>query len=151
MRGMRGTYGMFTRIPGNLLEDSGEFYYFNIPVNVQEHSGEFQQRFLGFKRILGNAQNYSAECSRRFRGMFKKIPRNLNLDLFFEILLIFYQILRLNCDKTKKYFLRYCLLLITNLLRLNTVFPPPFSFLFSFTCRGKGVITVRECRDIKKL
>ena len=25
--------GMFTRIPGNLLEDSGECYYFNIPEN----------------------------------------------------------------------------------------------------------------------
>ena len=39
--------------------------------------------------------------------MFKKIPgkvqedsgENLNLDLFCEILLIFYQILQLNCDK----------------------------------------------------
>ena len=40
MRGMRGTRGMFTKIPGNLLEDSGECYYFNIPGNVQEHSGE---------------------------------------------------------------------------------------------------------------
>ena len=36
-----GMRGMFTRIPGNLLEDSGECYYF--PGNVQEdseHSGE---------------------------------------------------------------------------------------------------------------
>ena len=34
--GMRGTRGMFTRIPGNFLEDSGECYYFNIPGNVEE-------------------------------------------------------------------------------------------------------------------
>ena len=40
---------------GNLLEDSGEFYYFKIPRNVEEYSGE---------------------CSRTFRGMFKKIPGN---------------------------------------------------------------------------
>ena len=38
--GMRGMQGMFTRIPGNLLEDSGECYYFNIPGNVPEDSGE---------------------------------------------------------------------------------------------------------------
>ena len=38
--GMRGMQGMFPRIPGNLLEDSGECYYFNIPGNVPEDSGE---------------------------------------------------------------------------------------------------------------
>ena len=38
--GMRGTRGMFTRNPGNLIEDSGECYYFNIPGNVEEDSGE---------------------------------------------------------------------------------------------------------------
>ena len=38
--GMRGMRGMFTRVPGNLLEDSGEYYYFNIPANVSEASGE---------------------------------------------------------------------------------------------------------------
>ena len=57
--GMRGMRGMFTRIPGNLLEDSGECYYFNIPGNVKEDSGE---------------------CSKRFRGMFKKIPANVSKD-----------------------------------------------------------------------
>ena len=36
MRGMRGTRGIFTRIPGNLLDDSGECYCFNIPGNVPE-------------------------------------------------------------------------------------------------------------------
>ena len=86
MWGMRGTRGMFTKIPGNLLEDSGECCYFIIPGNVEEDSGE---------------------CSRRFRGMFERIPGNLNLDLFCEILLISYQILQLNCEKTNEYFLRY--------------------------------------------
>ena len=59
MRGMQGTLGMFTRIPGNLLEDSGECYYFNISGNVPEDSGE---------------------CSKRFRAMFKKIPGNAQAD-----------------------------------------------------------------------
>ena len=45
MRGMRGTRGMFSKIPGNLLEDSGEFYYFNIPGNVEEDSGECSRTF----------------------------------------------------------------------------------------------------------
>ena len=51
--------GMFTRIPGNLLEDSGECYYFNIPGNVEEDSGE---------------------CSERFRGTFEEIPGNVPED-----------------------------------------------------------------------
>ena len=130
MREIRGMRVMFTRIPGNLFEDSGKCYYFKIPGNVEEDSGK---------------------CSRKFWGMFKKIPGNLTLDLFCEILLIFYQILQLNCARTKEYFLRFYLLLITNLLRLNTVFLPPFSFPFSFSCQGKGVITVHRCRGIKKL
>ena len=37
---MRVTREMFTGIPGNLLEDSEECYYFNIPGNFQEDSGE---------------------------------------------------------------------------------------------------------------
>ena len=36
MRGVRGTREMFTRIPGNLLEDSGKCHYFNIPGNVEK-------------------------------------------------------------------------------------------------------------------
>ena len=56
---MQGTRGMFTRIPGNLLENSGECYYFNVPVNVEEDSGE---------------------CSKRFRGMLVKIPWNAQED-----------------------------------------------------------------------
>ena len=81
MRGMRGTRGMFTKIPGNLLEDSGECYYFKIPGNVQEDSGECSKRFRGmFQKIPGNVQEDSGECSKRFRGMFKKISGNVQKD-----------------------------------------------------------------------
>ena len=63
VRGMQGTRGMFTRIPGNLLEDSGECSHFSIPGNVPEDSGECYQRFRGmFEKIPG-------ECSGRYRGM----------------------------------------------------------------------------------
>ena len=148
---------MLSKIPGNAQQDSGECstkfqgILKKIPGNVQKDSGECSRRFRGmFQKIPWNAQEDSGECSKRFRRMFEKIPGNLNLDLLCEILPIFYQILQLNCVKTKEYFLCYYLLLITNLLRLNTVFLPPFSFLFSFSCRGKGVITVHRCRGIKK-
>ena len=151
--GMRGM-----SILGNPQEDSGECsrrfrgMLNKIPGNAQQDSGECSTRFRGmFEKIPGNVRKDSGECSRRFRGMFQKIPGNLNLDLFCEILLIFYLILQLNGVKTKEYFLYYYLLLITNLLRLDTVFLPPFSFLFSFSCRGKSVITVHRCRGIKKL
>ena len=108
MRGIRGTRGMFTSIPGNLLEDSGECYYFNIPGNVPEDCGECPRRFRGmFKKTSGSVQRDSGECSRGFRGMLKKILGNLNLDLFCEILPVFYHILQLKCEKTKEYFLRY--------------------------------------------
>ena len=87
MRGMRGTQ-----------------YSFNIPENVPEDSGKCSRRFRGmFKKIPENVREDSGKCSRRFRRMLKKISRNLNLDLFFEILLIFYQILQLNCEKAKEY------------------------------------------------
>ena len=62
MRGMHGTRGMFTMIPGNLLEDSGECSHFSIPGNVQENSGECYQ--------------CSGECLERFRRMFRKIAGN---------------------------------------------------------------------------
>ena len=66
MRGMQGTRGMFTRIPGNLLEDSGE-------VIVLTFRGMFEE-------ILGNVQEDSGECSRRFRGMLAKILKNTQKD-----------------------------------------------------------------------
>ena len=88
MRGMRGTGGMFTRIPGNLLEDLGECYYFNIPENVPEDSRECFRRFQGmfqkisgiFKRIPGNIPEDPGECSKRFRGMFEEIAGNVRRD-----------------------------------------------------------------------
>ena len=92
MWGTRGTRGMFTKIPRNLLED--------LRVIILTSRGMFQ-------KIPGNVQIDSVECSRRFRRMLKNISGNLNLDLFCEILLIFYQILQLKCEKTKEYFLRY--------------------------------------------
>ena len=124
-----------------------------IPGNVRKDSGECSKRFRGMlNKIPGNVRKDSGECSKRFRGMLEKIPGNVRKDSGeSKFLLIFYQILQLNGVKTKEYFLCYYLLLITNLLRLNTVFLPPFSFLFSFFCRGKGVITMHRCRGIKKL
>ena len=47
MREMQGTQGMFTRIPGNLLEDSGESSHLSIPGNAREDSGECSRRFWG--------------------------------------------------------------------------------------------------------
>ena len=73
---------MFTRIPRNLLEDSGKCYYFNIPGNVRRDSGERSRTFRGMlEKIPGNTQEDSGECSRKFRRMLKKISGNLNLDL----------------------------------------------------------------------
>ena len=73
MRGMRGTSGMFTRIPGNLLQDSGEFYHFNIPGNVEENFEECSRTFQGILAKIPGVQEDSGECSKIFRGMFKKI------------------------------------------------------------------------------
>ena len=75
--GMRGMREMFTRVPGNLLKDSGEYYYFNIPANVPEASGERWRRFWGmFRRIPVHVPQDSGECSKRFRRMFEEIPGN---------------------------------------------------------------------------
>ena len=157
--------GMFEKIPGNVRKDSGECskrfreMLKKIPGNVRKDSGECSKRFRGMlKKIPGNVQKDFGECSKRFRGMLEKIPGNVRKDsgeskfrFILRNLAYFYRILQLNSVKTKEYFLCYYLLLITNLLRLNTVFLPPFSFLFSFSCRGKGVITMHRCRGIKKL
>ena len=78
MRGIQETRGMFTRIPGNPLEDSGECSHFSIPGNVREDSGECYRRFrVMFQIIPGNVPEDSGECSRRFREMFGKIPENV--------------------------------------------------------------------------
>ena len=61
-----------------------------IPGNVQEDSGECSIRFREMSlKIPGNVIKYSGECSRRFQGMFQKIPGNPNFDLFLETLLVF--------------------------------------------------------------
>ena len=63
MRGMQGTPRVFTRIPGNLLEDSAEPYHPNIlgnvrevPDNVREDSGNVPEDSgeSKFRFILGN-------------------------------------------------------------------------------------------------
>lgn len=58
IRGTQGTREMFSRIPGNLLEDSGECYHFNIPLNLQEDSGV----------VLVDTE----ECLKSFWGVFEK-------------------------------------------------------------------------------
>ena len=83
IQGMRGTWGMFTRIAGNIVILLFQGMLKKIPGNVQEDSGE---------------------RSTRFRGMFEKIPGDLNLDLFCEVLLIFDRILQLNCEKQRNIF-----------------------------------------------
>ena len=61
--GMQGTQGMFTRIPGNLLEDSGECFHCSIPGNVREDSGECSRGFREmFEQIPGNVRKESGEC-----------------------------------------------------------------------------------------
>ena len=70
MRGIRGARGMFTRIPGNLLEDSGECYYFNIRGNVQEDSGEYSRGFRGMlKKIPGYVDKDSRKYSKRLNAL----------------------------------------------------------------------------------
>ena len=74
--------------------------------------------------------------------MLVKVPVNLNLDSFCEIVLIFLSnsAVRLRQNKVIKQLvinssenLFSTLLVITNLLRLNTVSLQPFSFLFSLS------------------
>ena len=140
MRGVRGTWGMFTRIPGNVFFLILRGMFKKIPRNAQEDSGESWKRFRGMlKKILGNVEKDSGECSKKFRGMFKEILGNFVKSC--EILLIFCQILQLNWGKEREYFLCYYLLFITNLLCLNTIFLPPFSLFFLFLCWGKGAVT----------
>ena len=73
-RETQGKQVVFTRIPGNLLEDSTECYHFRIPGNVQDDSEEYCRIFQGiFENILGNIQE---DC----RGMFKEIPGIVQRD-----------------------------------------------------------------------
>ena len=75
-------------------------------------------------------------------GKLVKVPGNLNLDSFCEIVLIFLSnsAVRLQQNKVIKQLvinssenIFSTLLVITNLLRLNTVSLQPFSFLFSLS------------------
>ena len=62
LRAMLGTRGMFTRILGNLLEDSGECSHFSIPGSTRKDSGVFSRKFRGmFKKILGNVPGDSRD------------------------------------------------------------------------------------------
>ena len=63
MREMQGTRGMFTKIPGNLLEDSGKSSHFSIPGNAREDSRECSRRLWGTSlKIPGNVIKDSGEC-----------------------------------------------------------------------------------------
>ena len=62
--------GMFEKVLGNILEDSGKVVW-KISKNVTKDSGG---------------------CYKRLRGILKRISKNPNFDLFCEIVL-FYQIL----------------------------------------------------------
>ena len=64
MRGIQETQEMFSKILGNLLEDSREYWFFNFPLLM----------------ILGNVQEDSREYQRKFRVIFKKIPENVWKD-----------------------------------------------------------------------
>ena len=84
MRVIWGSRGMFTRIPGNLLEHSGECYYFKILGNVQEDSGECSRRFRGILvKIPWNVEEDFGECWQRFRGMLAKVLENAQEHLTF--------------------------------------------------------------------
>ena len=68
---------MLKKIPGNVLEDSGECF----------------KRFRGmFEKIPGNVPEDSGECWQRFSRMLKKIERF---------------IMQLNENRTKGYILKY--------------------------------------------
>ena len=87
-----GFRGFSKRIPGNVIILTFRGMFKKIPRNVRRDSGECSRRFRGmFERIP---------------GMFKKIPGNTEED-FGESKFIFYQILQLECRKRKEYFLRY--------------------------------------------
>ena len=121
-----------------------------------------------FQGIPGNVWEDSRKCSRRFQGILLKILGSVRADyveskIWFISwnLLIFYEILLWNCCKTVEKN-NYCaiflkktfssLRLITSLLSLITTFLTYFFFFLflSFLCWGKGVITVRRDRGIKK-
>ena len=86
-----------------------------IPGNVQEDSGECSTRFRGmFEKIPGNVRGDSGEYSRKFRGMLKKILGNAQEDSeecwqrFSKILKKIERfIMQLNENRIKGYILKY--------------------------------------------
>ena len=86
-----------------------------IPGNVEEDSGECSGGFRGmFEKIPGNVRRDSGECSKRFWGMFKKIPGNAQEDSeecwqrFSKILKKIERfIMQLNENRIKGYILKY--------------------------------------------
>ena len=81
MRGMPGTQGIFTRIPGNVIILTFRGMSQKLPGNVQRDSGECWRRFRGmFEQIPGDVEEDSGECSRGFRGMLEKIRGNVQED-----------------------------------------------------------------------
>ena len=81
MWGMRGTRGMFTRIPGNVVMLLFQGMLKKIPGNVRKDSGECSKGFRGMlEKIPGYVQKDSGEYWERFRGMFKRIPENVQKD-----------------------------------------------------------------------
>ena len=81
MQGMRGTWGMFTRIPGNVIILTFRGMLKQILGNVEEDSGECSRGFRGmFEKIPGNVPEDSGEYSKRFWGMFQKIPGDVQED-----------------------------------------------------------------------
>ena len=118
------------------FEHSRECYCFNILGNV------IILTFYHFNMISGNVPKYSGHCSKRFRGMFKKIPGNLNLGLLCEILLVFIKFCQIaqklwknnNCWVFLLKEIFSTLLFITNLLSLINVFFHLFSFFSTLVC-----------------
>ena len=72
---------MFTRIPGNPQEDSGECYHFNILENGRKDSGMFfQDSFEFFLKIPGNVIKDSGKYYYRFQEIILKTPENVTKD-----------------------------------------------------------------------
>ena len=77
MRGIQGTRGMFTRIPGNVLILAFREMFEKIPGNFIKESGKCLRRFRGMLLMIpGNALEDSGECSR-----FWKIPENVECSI----------------------------------------------------------------------
>ena len=142
---------MFTRISGDLLENSWECYPFSVLRNVPEDFDEF------FQEIQRNVREDSEQCSRRFwrikrlPGMFEMISGNINLHLIRKIYL-FLSNFTSNCNKTiekSNYWAillketDFMLLIITCLLSLIAVFRD-YSFLLITVGRGRGLEHVKS-------